>query len=151
MALAAGVLVIGSGPAQAAPTEARVTVTRATDGHEPGSLRAALDGATTRPDQSVTIILTAPLYELSACGASDDDTDVSGDLDVRTAAPVRIVGARGGTTIRQQCPDRVLDQLGTGPLTLVDITVTGGSVRGTDPSDVREVRGGGIRAGAPSH
>ncbi len=116
---------------------ATITVSRAADDHDPGSLRAAIDQANTGVQQEV-ISLPAGTYDLSSCDASGpEDANATGDLDVLTFKGIWIVGQGAGATINQTCVDRVIDAHGTGKLWLVNVTIRGGQA--TDG-------GGGVRA-----
>jgi hypothetical protein len=112
-------------------------VTTTADGG-PGSLRAAVVAASASAT-AVVVDVPAGTYELTRCGA--DDTGDSGDLDLRTAAPVTLRAPSGGVTVRQTCAgERVLEShAAEGRLTLDRLTVTGGSVTGP------AAEGGGLR------
>ncbi|HEY6557569.1 MAG TPA: choice-of-anchor Q domain-containing protein [Polyangiaceae bacterium] len=124
----------------------RVLKVTSTADSGPGSLRAAIDTANeTSSDthQSVTIQLASGTYALTAC--APDDSNVAGDLDINGLLPVTLVAAGSSVVIRQTCPgERVIDDHSDSALSLIGVTLTGGSVIGTDPSE--DSRGGGLRA-----
>ncbi|HMJ12930.1 MAG TPA: choice-of-anchor Q domain-containing protein [Polyangiaceae bacterium] len=111
-----------------------------------GSLRAAITRANaldSRENTAIHIQLASGTYELTRCAA--DDSNAAGDLDLTTDVPVVLIGGGPGVVIRQTCPgERVIDSLGDGSLTLRGVTVTGGSLLGSDPS--LSLVGGGVRA-----
>lgn len=108
----------------------------------PGSLRAAIAQANLSTAQAIRIEIPSGTYELTSC-ASEDDSNLTGDLDLTTSAPVTIV-ATGSVVIRQTCPgQRVLDSRGTGALTLQNVVITGGSLIESDPRV--PAQGGGLR------
>jgi len=110
----------------------------------PGSLRAAVAQANRSTAAAIRIELPSGTYELTTC-ESEDDSNMAGDLDLTTSAPVGIVGTGPNVVIRQTCPGRrVLDSHGSARLTLTDVTITGGSLVETDPAV--PARGGGVRA-----
>lgn len=114
-----------------------IDVTSTADTHTPGTLRDAFDQANAGVFDAVTINLPAGTYDLVLCGADDDD-NATGDLDSTQNAPVTIIGQGGVATINQTCSDtRVVDQLGTGLLSLTNTTLTGGNAVGV---------GGAVRA-----
>lgn len=121
-----------------------IRVTTLTDGGE-GSLRAAIDRINAEPSASgATVIeLGAGTYELTRCG--NDEMNASGDLDLRSDLPVSLVAKADNVVIRQKCDqERVLDKYGSGPLALIGVTITGGSVFEPNPS--LPGLGGGLRA-----
>jgi hypothetical protein len=108
-----------------------------------GSLRSVLQLANQRGNGTVRIRIPSGTYDLSSCGA--DDSNRSGDLDITTKASVTLEAVAGAVVIHQTCEtERVLDNHGTGLLTLIGITLTGGSVEGTSRTD--SANGGGLRA-----
>jgi hypothetical protein len=120
-----------------------IAVTTPVDGGS-GSLRSAIHEANASTSVEVRIEIPPGTYELTRCGASDDN-NARGDLDLTRAASVSIVAPDGGVTIRQTCPgERVLDVLEAGTLTLVGLQITGGSVVATGPGE--GASGGGVRA-----
>lgn len=108
-----------------------------------GSLRAVIDAANReRGTSSLVIEIPAGTYELTRCGA--DDNNGSGDLDVTTSRPITLL-AKGQVLIRQSCAgERVLHAHGNGLLTLSGVTISGGSFAGIDPKVA--ARGGGVLA-----
>ncbi|HMJ13287.1 MAG TPA: hypothetical protein VK524_17825, partial [Polyangiaceae bacterium] len=109
------------------------------------SLRAAISTVNQRPTRPARIELPSGTYELTRCGM--DVGNRAGDLDLNTRAPVTIVATGGPVTIRQTCAgERVLEALGTGTLTLIGVTLTGGTLTNDDPDAPAE--GGGVRAAA---
>ncbi|HEY6559213.1 MAG TPA: choice-of-anchor Q domain-containing protein [Polyangiaceae bacterium] len=125
--------------------DSTIAVTSFTDG-APGSLRAAVDAANRTPSDdagSISIELPPGNYSLGVCSA--DDTNAGGDLDVLTNLPVQLVATGSGVVIRQTCAgERVLDDHGSGRLTLQGVTLTGGSVVSDDVTVPAE--GGAVRA-----
>lgn len=114
------------------------------DGADGGvSLRSAIDRVNaSASQQSHTIELPDGEYALTSCGA--DDSNDAGDLDIVANVPVTLLAKGPNVVIRQTCPgERVLDVHGSGLLTLVGVTITGGSLVGHSP-DAAE--GGGVRA-----
>ncbi len=85
-----------------------------------------------------TIVLGSATYALT--GASGDDSNASGDLDIDgPSGPVVINGQGPGVSkIDANDNDRVLDTIDSATLTLTDLTVTDGTVT--------DAFGGGIRA-----
>ena len=110
----------------------------------PRSLRAAID-QTNLESVPAVIVLPEGVYELSRCGG-DEDGNVSEDLDHLGDQDLSIVGEGAGATIRSTCADRVLDQHGTGLLTLANVTITGGVVGGDGRRGNAVLSGGGVRA-----
>jgi len=105
------------------------------------SLREAIAQANLDATQDVIVLPPGDLTLTLADATDPEDSNATGDLDVRRDVIIRGAGA-GTTTIRAALPvgkpDRVLDVLDSGTdLELRDLTVTGG--RGS-------LVGGGIRA-----
>ncbi|HMJ13117.1 MAG TPA: right-handed parallel beta-helix repeat-containing protein [Polyangiaceae bacterium] len=122
-----------------------IRVSVLTDGGK-DSLRAAFDRINAErpePARATVIELGAGTYELTLCGV--DDTNASGDLDLTTDLPVSLLARTDGVVIRQTCAgERVLDAHRSGRLTLIGVTITGGALIASDPS--QPARGGGLRA-----
>jgi hypothetical protein len=114
----------------------------------PGTLRAAMNDANAAGSGPVVIVLPAGEYDLTRC-EGDEDLNVSADLDHLGSLDVSIVGQGAGATIRSTCLDRVIDQRGTGVLTLSNVTITGGVVHGYSAWNV--ATGGGVRAVGAVH
>jgi hypothetical protein len=108
-----------------------------------GSLRAAIAAANAANDYlAVTVEIPPGTYSLDSC-ASDDDNN-AGDLDIVTNLPVTLLATGTSVVITQTCAgERVLDAHGSGLLTLTGVTLTGGSLTNTDPTQIAE--GGGLR------
>ncbi|MBA1145623.1 CSLREA domain-containing protein [Ectothiorhodospiraceae bacterium WFHF3C12] len=103
------------------------------------TLRAALDEANHVPGLD-EIVLADGTHTLSRSGA-DEDTNASGDLDVTDSLILSGSGAPD-TAVDADGQDRVLDVPAhtVGTVSLLDLTLTGGSVDGN---------GAGLRAGLP--
>ncbi|MEO0854591.1 MAG: hypothetical protein AAFY15_13965, partial [Cyanobacteria bacterium J06648_11] len=97
----------------------------------------AANGDITREGQTGAgadvITLSAGTFGLSTLGT--EDAAYEGDLDITSNITIQGAGA-GVTFIDANAIDRVFDVLGTGSLTLENVTVTGGSIAAV---------GGGIR------
>ncbi|HEY6561921.1 MAG TPA: choice-of-anchor Q domain-containing protein [Polyangiaceae bacterium] len=120
-----------------------ITLPSALQDGVPGSLRDAIQQANAATDSPFVIELSKGEYVLDRCGGSDD-TNATGDLDVLTSAPITIVGVEAGVVIRQSCAgERVIDVRGLGNLSLVKVTITGGSLVAAEGSGPAE--GGGVR------
>jgi uncharacterized repeat protein (TIGR01451 family) len=133
----------GASPAGAAPLD--YTITTTADGG-PGSLRAAIAEANAGnvAGESVTFFLPTGTYDLTVCAPVEDDLDVTGDLDVTTAASVTVVGTGPNVVVHQTCAgERVLDQHGAGTTALDNLTISGGSIVGA--SAASPATGGGVR------
>lgn len=108
-----------------------------------GSLRAAIaaaNSASPRRYTSIVIEVPAGTYELTRCRGIGVQ---SGDLDLTTALPVTLKSDGAPATIRQTCVgERVLEA--SGPLTMNGLTLTGGSLAGTDRSV--PAQGGALRS-----
>lgn len=116
---------------------------RVSDTNDSGSssLRAAIEAANSGRG-AARIELADGTYTLSACGS--DDSNAAGDLDVLTDAPLTIAAAGSNVIIRQTCDgERVLDDHGKGALTLIGVTVTGGTLVGLNPAE--PAIGGGVK------
>ena len=113
-----------------------IQVTTTADGG-PGSLRAAFTTANGNGQDDEIVLASSATYLLTICGAAaEEDANADGDLDHTPGNALTITG--NGATIRNTCPDeRVIEQLGTGLLTLREVTITGGSTADN---------GGGIQA-----
>ncbi len=108
-----------------------------------GSLRDVISTANRSSQKVISIKLPAGTYVLDQCGTDNDN--VAGDLDIVSDAMVTIEGTGSGVVIKQTCPgERVLEAHGSGMLTLVNLTLTGGSLREPDPNTAAV--GGGVRA-----
>lgn len=116
--------------------ETTIRVTSTADGAS-GSLRAAIAEAN-RTGTPVRIEVPTGTYELTRC--SEDDDNGGGDLDLTTNANVRLEGKGPDVVVRQTCPDRVLEAHGSGVLSVVGLTLTGGRASASD--------GGGIKGGS---
>lgn len=91
------------------------------------SLREAITIANADNDSTEIVLATGQTYALTRCAATPDDTNDAGDLDHTEVAQLT-VRSPGGATVTQTCPgERILHHLGTKPLNLVSLTVTGGS------------------------
>lgn len=120
-----------------------ITVTTTQDGVS-GSLRDAVQRANAETEDAVVIELPSGTYELTRCWPIPDDSNENGDLDLTTGRGVTLRALGPDVVIRQTCAgDRVLDN-GVAPLTLIGVTITGGSLASSDPSV--PARGGGVRA-----
>lgn len=116
-----------------------IRVTTTVDG-ESGSLRAAVDQAN-RANAPVRIEVPTGTYELTRCAEDGDNS--GGDLDLTTNANVRIEAAGANAVIRQTCPDRVLEAHGSGVVSIVGVTLSGGREESAVDGD-----GGGIKGGS---
>ena len=96
-------------------------------------IAANTGGTTDLGETGTTIALPAGTFDLSLAGAFEDVAR-SGDLDITNDINIRGAGA-DNTIIDANQIDRVFHVLGSGNLTLEDVTITGGK----DPFD-----GGGI-------
>lgn len=124
-----------------------ITVNVTSDDGE-GSLRAAIDQANRETGASVLIQLPSGTYSLSRCAA--DDANVGGDLDITRDGQTTIEATGPNVIINQTCAgERVLHALGSGKLSLIGVTVAGGSLVASDPSIA--ARGGGIRTDGDLH
>ena len=100
------------------------------------------------PTGDYRITLADKTYTLTIAEPQHDDANLAGDLDILGRPD--IVGV-GGSTIRQDAPDRVLDVRPDGGVFLKRVTITGGEAPDGRPNvDERSGEdGGGIRnAGA---
>jgi len=127
-----------------------IEVTTTADGVDAGTLRAAVDEANVAVAGPVVISLPEGVYDLTRCGG-DEDANVWEDLDHLGDLDLSIVGEGAGATIRSTCVDRVIDQHGTGVLTLSNVTVTGGVVGGNGQRGNAVPLGGGVRANGSVH
>jgi hypothetical protein len=92
-----------------------ITVSSTADGGG-GSLRAAIARANVSRS-AVIIRIPSGTYELTRCGADDDNR--AGDLDVTASKPVTLEATGADVVIRQTCAgERVLDALADGLLIL---------------------------------
>ncbi len=129
-ALACGVMV----SAPIASNAASLDVTSTVDSIDAGSLRAAIIEAN-GADGADTIALEAgSTYSLNVTGAGED-AGATGDLDV--TGEVTIEG-NGATIDASALDDRAFHVLAEGNVTLVDVTITGGTA-----SDEPSGEGGG--------
>jgi len=122
-------------------TKADVITVTTTQDNVAGSLRAAITTANTN-NKDNTVILPAGVYFLS--GASGDDANAGGDLDIDTGRKLTITGAGNTHTfIDGNDYDRVLHIL-NGTVTVTDLTIR----RGKAPNDMSAwwiyMSGGGI-------
>ncbi len=81
-------------------------------------------------------------YGSGSDAGSDEDLNVTGDLDVTSSIIVQGVSATQSVIVGPEL-DRAFDVLSTGALTLNDVTVIGGSVAAANSND-----GGVVRKGA---
>lgn len=126
--------------------EPTLKVTTTADGGA-GSLRAAIDAANALSGSGPAVRIEIPsgTYALDKCGSDDDN--LAGDLDLTTARQVNLVATGAGIVIRQTCPgERVLDAYGDGLVSLVGVTVTGGTLDTDGPAE--SAQGGGVRTHA---
>ncbi|MCX6583203.1 MAG: Ig-like domain-containing protein [Candidatus Aminicenantes bacterium] len=121
-------------------TKADVITVTTTQDNVAGSLRAAITTANTN-NKDNTIILPAGVYFLS--GASGDDANAGGDLDIDTGRKLTITGAGNSQTfIDGNDYDRVLHIL-NGTVTITDLTIRKGIAPATGGS-FPGISGGGI-------
>ena len=112
------------------------------------SLREAVDAANADSQATEIVLSAASVYDLTRCGASDDDNS-TGDLDHTDDAQVTIFA--NGSTIRQTCPgERVVEHFEPSTSIVIDdATITGGNVTGTAINGDQDSIGGG--GGVLSH
>jgi len=121
--------------------QAAVIQVTTTQDNVPGSLRAAITTANNN-GESDTISLPAGTYILS--GAADDDSNLSGDLDVDTDHSITIKGAGRVTTIIDgNKTDRVLHIL-RGTVSISGVTIQEGKSRNGEAEGENGEDGGGI-------
>ena len=100
----------------------------------PGSLRQAFIDANAGVGPDTIVLQASTTYAITDCGAIDEDGNGGGDLD--STGDLAISG--NGSTIQNTCVgDRVIDQDVAEPLTITDLTITGGE---------EDDNGGGINA-----
>lgn len=128
----AAALTLGPATPAAAATSAHV-VTTVDDTVDPGdglvSLREAVSLANTDGTESEIVLAAGTTYPLTVCtgGGGQEYLNASGSIDLDSDQAVTITG--NGATIQQTCsPDRVL--LSEAPITIRDLTITGGSPTG---------------------
>ncbi|NIM17582.1 MAG: hypothetical protein GTO45_36675 [Candidatus Aminicenantes bacterium] len=112
-----------------------------TQDNVPGSLRAAITAANINGEDDI-IYLPAGTYILS--GATDDDNNLTGDLDIDTGRRITIIGAGRETTIIDgNKTDRALHIL-DGTVSISGVTIQDGKSRGGEDEGEDGEDGGGI-------
>lgn len=105
------------------------------------SLREAFAQANATSGEIDIVLGSRQQYNLTLCGAPDDDANKVGDLDHFGGGILTVSG--NGSTIRQTCPNsRVFDQQTSALLNLTDMTVSGGHAA-SQPGGGVFARGGG--------
>ena len=117
----------------------QIDVTTTSDGIAAGTLRAAVQAANAEAGLNTIALRTGETYTLNISG-SGEDAAATGDLDITDAAGLVIRG-NGAIIEIVGGVDRVFDVQASGVLTLLDVTIKGGSVTGSSP----EGDGGGVR------
>ena len=112
----------------------QLDVTTTADGTTAGTLRAAVIAANAEAGLNTIALRPGETYTLDISGAGED-ASATGDLDV-TDADGLVIRGNGATIQIVGGIDRVFDVQASGVLTLLDVTITGGSVTGD---------GGGVR------
>lgn len=131
-----GLFMAGTLPLQSA----EITVTTTQDNVE-GSLREAITTANAN-DENDTIILPAGVYYIS--GATRDDDNINGDLDIDTTHGIAITGdGKYTTVIDGQSLDRVFHII-NGTVTISHLTIRGGRCGDSITDGVDGESGGGI-------
>ncbi len=117
----------------------QINVTTTSDGIAAGTLRAAVQAANAEAGLNTIALRTGETYTLDISG-SGEDAAATGDLDITDAAGLVIRG-NGAIIEIVGGVDRVFDVQASGALTLLDVTIKGGSVTGSTPGG----DGGGVR------
>jgi len=112
----------------------QVSVTTTADGISPGSLRAAVQTANASAGLNTIVLRPDETYVLDIAG-DGEDASATGDLDI-TDVDGLVIRGNGATIEMAGGIDRVLDVQSSGSLTLLDVTISGGSISGG---------GGGVR------
>jgi subtilisin family serine protease len=106
----------------------QIDVTTTSDGTTAGTLRSAVQAANLEAGLNTIALRTGETYTLDISGAGED-ASATGDLDI-TDADGLVIRGNGATIAVVGGIDRVFDIQSSGALTLLDVTITGGSVNG---------------------
>ena len=106
-------------------------LTTTTDGLIAGALRSAVQATNAEAGLNTIVLQPGETYTLDVSGA-DEDAAATGDLDITDELVIR---GNGATIQIAGGIDRAFDVLPSGTLTLLDVTITGGSA----------ARGGAVR------
>ncbi|MBL6704779.1 MAG: FG-GAP repeat protein, partial [Planctomycetaceae bacterium] len=117
----------------------QIDVTTTADGTTAGTLRAAVQAANAEAGLNTIALKTGETYVLDIAG-SGEDASATGDLDI-TDGDGLVIRGNGAVIEVVGGVDRVFDVQASGALTLLDVTIKGGSVSGGGGTG----DGGGVR------
>lgn len=117
----------------------QIDVTTTADGTNAGTLRAAVQAANVEAGLNTIALKTGETYLLDISGAGED-ASATGDLDI-TDADGLVIRGNGAVIEVVGGVDRAFDVQASGVLTLLDVTINGGSVSGGGGTG----DGGGVR------